>query len=141
METQKLIAALNERAPTFLKLLGGEIISVEAKRSECTFSFKVPLDYCHSINVVQGGFVAAMLDAAMSHAAFAHDQNVIGVSTLELTIHYPGVTRGDTALTVKGIARKLTHKTAFLDGEIINAEGEVTAFARSVAKIVRSPKV
>tara|TARA_B110000503_G_scaffold86778_1_gene132033 strand:+ start:1985 stop:2410 length:426 start_codon:yes stop_codon:yes gene_type:complete len=139
MNADQIVAALNDRAPTFLKLLGGKIVAVDAERSECTFIFTVPLDFCHSVDVVQGGFVGAMLDAAMSHAAFAHDDSVVGVSTLELTTHYPGITRGNTPLTVRGNARKLTHKTAFLDGEIINSEGEVVAFARSVAKIARRP--
>mgnify|MGYP006075761929 CR=1 FL=1 len=141
MNTDQIVAALNARAPTFLTLLGGQIVAVDAELSECTFTFTVPLDFCHSIDVVQGGFVAAMLDAAMSHAAFAHDNSVVGVSTLELTTHYPGITRGNVALTVRGNARKLTHKTAFLDGEIITSEGEVVAFARSVAKISRASKM
>ncbi|MEE4204161.1 MAG: PaaI family thioesterase [Halieaceae bacterium] len=137
MTNAELAAELNRHKPGFLDLLGGELVAVDPEARTCTFHFKVPLDYCHSGNVVQGGFVAAMLDATVSHAAFAADRTIKSLATLELTTHYTGVTRGEEPLIVTGQVHKMTYKTAFLDGEIINADGEITALVRAVAKLGR----
>ena len=46
-------------------------------------------DHC-SIDVVQGGFITVMLDAAMSHAIFAHlmREGVVALSSYEVTTRY-----------------------------------------------------
>lgn len=137
MNDETLVAAMNARKPRFLDLLGGELVSIDPDAQSCEFHFCVPLDYCHSGNVVQGGFVAAMLDAAVSHAAFGGDPSIKSLATLELTTHYAGVTRGEQRLIVTGQVHKMTYKTAFLDGEIVDANGDITAMVRSVAKLGR----
>ena len=73
-DTQARIEQLNAMAPDFIKLLGGSIIELDMDSQRAIFTFTVPLDYCHSGDVVQGGFVTAMLDAAMSHALFGTDE-------------------------------------------------------------------
>jgi uncharacterized protein (TIGR00369 family) len=137
MTNEQLAAELDRHKPRFLELLGGKIVAVDPEKRSCEFHFTVPLDYCHSGDVVQGGFVAAMLDATVSHAVFACDPSVKSLATLELTTHYTGVTRGNTPLRVTGEVHKMTYKTAFLDGEIINPDGEITALVRAVAKLGR----
>jgi len=69
-DTAARIESLNARAPGFIKLLGGKITALDVEAQKAVFEFTVPLDFCHSGDVVQGGFVTAMLDAAMSHALF-----------------------------------------------------------------------
>jgi hypothetical protein len=54
------IEQLNAMAPDFIKLLGGSIIELDMDSQRAIFTFTVPLDYCHSGDVVQGGFVTAM---------------------------------------------------------------------------------
>lgn len=138
MDTQSKIDQLNAHKPAFLNLLGGEITDVDIEAGTCTFDFTVPLDYCHSGDVVQGGFVTAMLDAAMSHAVFACDPSVNRLSSLEISTRYEDVTRGNQALRVIGRIRKLTRSIAFLDGEVRKADGGLCATAHSVAKIGRA---
>ena len=60
----------------FIRLLGGTIVELDMARQKAVFTFTVPLEYCHSGDVVQGGFVTAMLDAAMSHALFGTSEDV-----------------------------------------------------------------
>ena len=36
-----------------------------------TFESEIGPEFCHSVDVVQGGFVTAMLDITMTHVAFA----------------------------------------------------------------------
>ncbi len=88
------IEQLNAMAPDFIKLLGGSIIELDMDPQQAIFTFNVPLDYCHSGDVVQGGFVTAMLDAAMSHALFGTDDTIAGVASLDISTQFVGVCRG-----------------------------------------------
>jgi len=135
MTPDEKIAYLNEHKPAFLDFLGGHVVGLSER--SCEFGFHVPLSYCHSGNIVQGGFVTAMLDAAMAHAVFGCDQSVTKLSSLEISTRYEGVTPGDEPLRVIGRIRKLTRSVAFLDGELFNEAGELCATAHSVAKISR----
>jgi uncharacterized protein (TIGR00369 family) len=136
MDSDELIAYLNAHAPHFLGLLGGKVVALDAAIPSCTFEFNVSLDYCHSGDIVQGGFITAMLDAAMSHAVFAVDQNLLNVSSLEIKTSYLEPTRAGR-LTAVGTVLKSSYKTAFLEGKLYNSDGLLTATTSSVAKLVR----
>ena len=136
MEEQQHIDSLNEHAPTFIKMLGGSIVAVNRAEQTCTFEFNISTDFCHSVDIVQGGFTTAMLDAAMSHAIFSCEENVANVSSLEIKTSYLAPTRAGRLRAV-GKILKSSYKTAFLEAQMFNAEGELTATASSVAKIVR----
>jgi uncharacterized protein (TIGR00369 family) len=134
--TTELIAGLNEHAPGFIRMLGGRIVDVDLKRASCVFEFNISKDFCHSIDIVQGGFITAMLDAAMSHAIFAVDQSITAVSSLEIKTSYLAPTRAG-CLRVEGRVIKASYKTAFFEGSITNSDGELTATSSSVAKLGR----
>lgn len=136
MNDQEVIDSLNAHAPGFIKMLGGSIIAVDKAEKTCTFEFNVSTDFCHSVDVVQGGFITAMLDAAMSHALFGCEDNVVGVSSLEIRTGYPEPTRAGRLRAV-GKVLKAGYKTAFLEGYLYNADGLLTATTHSVAKIGR----
>lgn len=136
VDAADVITALNDNRPAFIEMLGGNITAVDATARTCTFEFDVSTQFCHSIDVVQGGFVTAMLDAAMSHAVFASVEGVTGVSSLEIKTSYLEPTLAGK-MTAVGRVRKAAYKTAFLEGELFNADGLLTATSSSVAKIVR----
>ena len=131
------IEQLNAMAPNFIKLLGGSIIELDMNSQLAVFTFTVPLDYCHSGDVVQGGFVTAMLDAAMSHALFGTDETIAGVASLDIATQFIGVCRGQQPLRVSGKVKRATFKTAFLEADIHDQEGTLVATAQSVAKLSR----
>ena len=136
-EKHDLINGLNEHAPHFIRILGGRIVDIDLEATSCTFEFNISKDFCHSIDIVQGGFITAMLDAAMSHAIFAHDQSITAVSSLEIKTTYLEPTRAGV-LTVEGRVIKASYKTAFFEGRILNGDGVLTATASSVAKLGRA---
>ncbi len=137
MQNQDIIDHLNQQKPGFLTLLGGEITGFDKEQQTCTFTFRVPFDYCHTGDVVQGGFVTAMLDAAMAHAIFGSDPSIVRLSTLEISTRYENATRGQTPLTARGWVTKATRSIAFMSGEIRALDGSLCASAQSVAKITR----
>lgn len=133
------IAKLNANAPTFVRLLGGSVIALDTATQKVIFTFIVPLDYCHSVDVVQGGFVTAMLDAAMSHALFGTDYTISNVATLDIATQFLDICRGNQPLRVAGWVKKTSYRTAFLEAAIHNEPGELIATAQSVAKLKRQP--
>lgn len=137
VDADDVITALNERRPAFIEMLGGHVTAVDAAARTCTFEFNVSTQFCHSIDVVQGGFVTAMLDAAMSHAVFASLQDIAGVSSLEITTSYLEPTRAGRLRAV-GQVLKSSYKTAFLAGRLYDSEGLLTATTSSVAKLGRA---
>ena len=136
MSAQELIDGLNSRAPNFIKMLGGAIQSVNPEERSCAFEFNISVDFCHSVDVVQGGFVTAMLDAAMSHAIFALEPGIANVSSLEIKTTYLEATRAGRLRAVGRII-KSSYKTAFLEGHLYDESGLLTATTSSVAKLVR----
>ena len=131
------VTELNRNAPDFIRLLGGEITELALDEKKAIFVFTVPLEYCHSGDIVQGGFVTAMLDAAMSHAAFGTDRTITGLASLDISTQYIGICRGNRPLTVCGWIKQATHRTAFFEGHIVSADGSIVATAQSVAKVSR----
>ena len=131
------IEQLNANAPTFIRLLGGAVIALDRTAHRAVFTFTVPLDYCHSVDIVQGGFVTAMLDAAMSHALFGTDDSVSGVASLDIATQFMGICRGEQPLQVPGWVKKATYRTAFLEAELRDEKGQLIAAGQSVAKLTR----
>lgn len=133
----QILERLNNNAPGFIKMLGGEVSAVDEQAKTCTMTFDVSKEFCHSVDIVQGGFITAIMDAAMSHAVFGIDETVVALSSLEIKTSYLDVTRAGKLLAT-GKVRKLSYKTAFLEAELYNTEGKLSATASSVAKISRS---
>lgn len=134
---QQRIETINKQAPKLIKLLGGELVDIDDDKKMSVFEFNISKDYCHSIDVVQGGFVTAMLDVAMSHSVITSDENVMGVSSLEIKTSYLEATRAGK-LRVEGWLIKQSYKTAFMEGRIYNENNILTATGSSVAKLIRA---
>ena len=136
MPNTRDIDRLQRHLPKFMELLGGRLVALDHKSMSAEFSFAISTDYSHSGDVVQGGFITAMLDAAMSHAVFASDDSVVNISSLEISSRYLAVAWAG-ALSVSGRGVRLSYITAFLEGELRSTEGALLATAQSVAKVVR----
>jgi uncharacterized protein (TIGR00369 family) len=114
------------------------VVEASPDDGSLVMAFDVGEQFCHSGDIVQGGFITAMLDAAMSHAVFAYDDTVVTLSSLEISTRYLEVTRAGYLRAVGRITR-LSWKTAFLDGQLFDGEGRLLATTHSVAKIGRRP--
>lgn len=137
MDDQQIIEKFNAHAPGFFTMLGGKVVEVDREQLSCTIEFDISRDFCHSVDVVQGGFVTAMLDAAMSHAAFATNEEIVNVSSLEIKTSYLEPTRAGRLRAVGRII-KSGYKIAFLEGELYNDQDLLTATSSSVSKLIRS---
>jgi uncharacterized protein (TIGR00369 family) len=131
------VERFNSHAPAFLAMLGGRFVAVDRNAKTCTMEFDISRDFCHSGDVVQGGFVTAMLDAVMSHAVFAAEDGVANLSSLEIKTNYLEATRAGR-LRAEGVVIKSGYKLAFLEGRLYDAGGVLTATSSTVAKLARA---
>ena len=136
---ENTIKQINDCGPKFIRMLGGQLMDFDNDKKACTFEFNISKDFCHSVDIVQGGFVTAMLDAAMSHAIFICYHEIMNVSALRIKTSYHAPTRAGK-LRVEGWVIKQSYKTAFMESHLYNEDNELTATASSVAKLLRAPK-
>jgi uncharacterized protein (TIGR00369 family) len=136
MSEQDTIARINTNAPPFLDLLGGRMTAFDAQAKTATMYYEIGTAMCHSIDVVQGGFVTAMLDAAMSHTVFGMDESIVGVSSLEIKTSFLEPTRAGQLRAVASVM-KWGHKLVFLESRLYDTQGLLTATASSVGKLQR----
>lgn len=132
-----LVERFNQHRPVFLDTLGGSISRVDRDEQSCEIEFEIGKELCHSVDIVQGGFVTAMLDCTMSHAAFAADPNIANVASLEIKVSFLEPSRAGR-FRCRGWTRKMGRSTGFMEGELINADGMVTATATTTAKLIRA---
>ena len=137
MTKQDRIDQLNANAPSFLGTLGGVLVDFDLEERSCTMEFDISRDFCHSVDIVQGGFVTATLDASMTHAMFTSDPEVTMVSSLDVNTSYLEPTRAGR-LKVVGTLVPAHYKTVFLESQLYNEAGDLTAIASSVAKLGRN---
>ena len=137
MTDAEIIDMLNARPPVFLKLLGGKVSALDRDAASCTMSFDISTDFCHSGDMVQGGFVTSMLDATMTHTAFALSENLANVATLEVKVSFLEPSRAGRFRAV-GTLIKIGRSTGFMSGELYNEAGELTATATTTAKLIRA---
>ena len=135
MTDQEILDRVNAHRPACLHALNASVEEMNQEDKSAVMSFTIPLDFCHSGNVVQGGFVAAMLDAAMSHAVFTNIDNVVALPTLELKISYLAASLAG-AFTARGEIIRAGKSIVFLEGRLYNEQGELTATASSTAKVI-----
>lgn len=136
MSINEKIARMNAGLPPCVKSLGGRVESFDETDQEITMVFQMPLEFCHSGNVVQGGFVTGMLDAAMAHAVFMSLGERIALPSLEINVSFLRPTlAGEHRAHAKII--RLGRSIAFLQGELFDIAGSMTARATSTAKVVR----
>lgn len=136
MPSPRSIERLSAGFAPFIGLLGGRLVEADAEAGSVIMTFDVSRDFCHSGDIVQGGFITAMLDAVMSHAVFASDDTVVGLSSLEISTRYLEVARAGF-LRAEGRIVRVSYKTAFLDGRLFDVDERLLATAHSVAKLAR----
>jgi len=135
MTDRDIVDKLNAHRPACLSSLNASVKEMNREEKSAVMAFTIPLDFCHSGNVVQGGFIAAMLDAAMSHAVFTNIDNVVALPTLELKISYLAASLAGP-FTAKGVIVRAGKSIIFLEGKLFNEQGELTATASSTAKLI-----
>ena len=136
MTPADIVDLLNKNRPACLKTLQGEVLEFTPEKSQVVMAFEPRLDCCHSIDVVQGGFVTAMLDAAMAHAVMAMEALRVTPSSIDINVSFLRPSRAGKFTTV-GTIIKLGRTVGYLRAELFNDKGELTATATSSVFLTR----
>lgn len=123
----------SKNQPTGSQTLGFELLAVRQANREVEVGFTARADLlCNPMGQVQGGYVCAMLDEAMSVAGMITSGMTHVVPTIEMKTSFlrpamPG------SLRAVGRVVKWGRTVCFTEGELYDAEGRLLAKASGTA--------
>jgi uncharacterized protein (TIGR00369 family) len=120
--------------PPCLRTLNGMPEAVDQAAGSARIAFEAVADFCHSGDVVQGGFIAGMIDSAMAQAVLARTRLALSPPTLELKVSFfapatPGRYRAEGRVTHMG------QSIVFLEGDLRREDGVRIAAATATARL------
>jgi uncharacterized protein (TIGR00369 family) len=123
--------------PAAAKTLGWSLVSVDPDQGTIEVAFQAPPAFTNPVGVIQGGFLAAMLDDTLGPALVATLPPGHFAPTLELKVSFlrparPGRLTGTGRIVHRG------GTIAFLEGALRDDEGRLVATATATARVVRS---
>ncbi len=124
--------------PPAAELMGWELMEVDPEKGTIEVAFQAGEEFTNPAGVVQGGFLAAMLDDTMGPALMAMLPDSKLAPTLDLHVQYLRPARTGR-LTGRGRVVQRGHEVCFLAGELLGSDGRVVAVATATARIQRLP--
>jgi uncharacterized protein (TIGR00369 family) len=117
--------------------LGFKLLEIDPERGEIRVQFEAKPEFLNPMGVVQGGFVAAMLDDTLGPALVCTLPPGQFAPTIELKVNFIrpaplGVLVGEGRIVSRG------GTIAFLSGELRTEQGDLVATATATARIVSS---
>ena len=139
MSSDDSVERMNADAPAVIRTLKGRVVAFAPERQELRMQFEIGLEFCHTVDIVQGGFITAMLDASMAHVVIAAEAGRVRVSSIDINVSFlrPARAGGFTAV---GSIVKSGRTIAFLKAELYTDKGELVATATSSAHLTREHK-
>jgi uncharacterized protein (TIGR00369 family) len=133
-----IVDQLNTAAPPYIKTLDGRIEAFDEDSGVIEFHFMANESHTHSDNIIQGGFIAGMLDAAMAHVVFCILNKVVILATLEMKVSYLDIARPGK-LVARGRVLRMGKTIGFLEAELSATDGTILAKGTSTVRIVDRP--
>lgn len=124
-----------QRSPS-AELMGSEFVSFDPDKGELTTRFTPPPSFASPRGAVQGGLIAGFLDEVMGGALLAvtdHGEGEVRLPlNLDMNLTFMRMVPLET-ITAKGRVVKHGKRVAFLEGELLDEDGNVLARATSTA--------
>lgn len=122
----------SKKRPPCSETLGMRLADLNQDQQWVKMEFDVSPSFANPTGAVQGGFIAAMLDEAMSTAVIIASNVTMTAPTLEMKTSYlkrlmPG------KASVEARILKLGKSAAFMEADCFDAEGELVARATATA--------
>jgi len=136
MTNEEIVSFLNGQWPPSVETLQGQATSFNQETSTLAMSFETDGRFCHSGDIVQGGYISGMLDAVMAYAAIGMPELCDGVATLEMKVSFMQVGRNGF-FTGAGRVVHAGRNIAYLDGQL-HQDDKLVAAATSTVKLLRS---
>ncbi|NJC72902.1 PaaI family thioesterase [Planosporangium thailandense] len=134
-----VIAGRADPPPT-AKTLGWKLVAIDPGSGTIEVAFEAPAAFTNPLGVIQGGFLAAMLDDTLGPALVATLPPGQFAPTLELKVNFlrparPGRLVGTGRIVHRG------GTIAFLEGSLRDAEDQIVATATATARVVRTDAI
>ena len=139
MTPSNIIDLLNQHKPACVQTLNGRVLEFFPEKNQLTMQFEPGLNCCHSHDIVQGGFITSMLDAAMAHLTIATEGFAITLSSIDINVSFLRPSRAGRYTAVGSIV-KLGKTVGYLKAELFNDKGALTATATSSVHLSRHAK-
>jgi len=122
----------SKKRPPCSDALGMRLVELSQERQWLRMDFDVPEMFANPTGAVQGGFIAAMLDEAMSTAVIIASNVTMTAPTLEMKTSYlkrlmPG------QASVEARILKLAKSAAFMEADCFDRGGDLVARATATA--------
>jgi uncharacterized protein (TIGR00369 family) len=121
--------------PPAASTLGFKLLEIDPDKGTIRVQFTARPEFVNPIGVIQGGFLAAMLDDTLGPALVATLARNEFAPTIELKVNF---VRPAQVGTLIGSGRVVARggSIAFLSGELSTEQGELVATATATARIV-----
>jgi uncharacterized protein (TIGR00369 family) len=128
--------AMEGRAPMppAAALLGWELVAIDPDAGTIEVAFAATDQFLNPAGVIQGGFVAAMLDDTLGPALVATLGPGQFAPTTDLHVQFLRPARPGR-LTGRGRVVRRGRDEAFLAGELVDESGQIVAVATATAQI------
>ena len=136
MSSDEIVEQMNAHPPAVIRSLKGRVAAYAAEKRELRMEFHIGTEFCHTVDIVQGGFITAMLDASMAHAVLASEGFKVRVSSIDINVSFLRPARAGAFAAVGSIV-KAGRSVAFLKAELFSDKGELVATATSSAHLTR----
>jgi uncharacterized protein (TIGR00369 family) len=122
----------SKKRPPCSDTLGMKLIEVEQDAMRIRMEFDVSPSFANPTGAVQGGFISAMLDEAMSTCVIIASNVTMTAPTLEMKTSFltrlmPGKARVDARII------RLGKSAAFMEAECFDPDGKMVAKASATA--------
>lgn len=122
----------SKKRPPCSDTLGMRLTEVEQDARRIRMDFDVSASFANPTGAVQGGFIAAMLDEAMSTCVIIDSNVTMTAPTLEMKVSYlrrlmPGPAHVEARILKRG------KSAAFMEADCFDADGELVARASASA--------
>jgi uncharacterized protein (TIGR00369 family) len=116
--------------------LGWKVLKIDAARKSFSAEFVARPELLNPAGIVQGGFLAAMLDETLSPAVAACLQPGEFPATLEMKVSFVAPARLGTLVGEATLVSQGKH-VCFVEGRLSDSEGRVVATATATALVQR----
>jgi len=120
--------------PPAAEVLGWELVSIDPDAGTIEVAFTATDQFLNPVGVIQGGFLAAMLDDTMGPALVATLGPGRFAPTADLHVQFLRPARPGR-LTGRGRVVRRGKDVAFLAGELLDESGQIVAVATATALI------
>lgn len=112
----------------FSKWLGIELVSIE--RGQCVLQMTVRAEMLNGFAIMHGGISYSLADSAFAFASNSYGKKAVSTSVI---MQYPKATKAGDVLIAVAKTVSLSPKTAILDVEVSNQDGELVGLFRGTA--------